>query len=631
MEQSSEINRSRNQHDANQALWKPIIVLTGAVLILPLPASATTPSTSVLSSPFETSPGALPPISIASESTIKSDSEEWIHSIAQTRATLAQIEPTPKPTLPPPDELIDESPTVPSLDVPVVPLEPDMPAETEAEGVTIVVNRFAVEGSTVFSDAELQAALAPFVDRPLTLSELLQARSAITQLYTDAGYISSGAFIPPQEPEDGTVVIQVIEGRLVELAVEGTRRLHPGYISSRLGIAADPPLQLNRLVDALRLLQLDPLIENISGELSAGLDPGTNRLTVQVEEADSFDIEFVTNNDRSVAVGSWERGLFINERNLLGLGDGLQIGYLDTDGSDRFLIDYEVPVSPYNTTVNAHFEYTSSRVIREPADFLDIQTDGYQVDLSVRHPVFQTPTEEFALSLIGSWNKNDSEFLERLLGESLPFPSFGANEAGEIETYTLRFAQDWIKRGRTDVIAARSQFNLGLGGTTPADLTAATPDGYFFSWLGQAQWARLLNPDVLLLIRGEAQLANDTLPTSELFSLGGRSTVRGYRQNRLLTDNALLATAEVRLPLLRDREREGLLQIIPFFDIGTGWNTQLETPETSTLIGTGIGLLWTERDFWTARLDWGLPLNGSESGNSWQEQGVYFSVSLRLF
>ena len=541
---------------------------------------------------------------------------------------IAQIEPRPRPTLPSPEELLEESPPALELEVPDPSTEPQ--GDTEDE-ITIVVDRFIVEGSTVFSEAELQAALAPFTDRPLTLSELLQARSTITQLYIDAGYVSSGAFIPPQEPEDGMVTIQIIEGSLTEIEVKGTQRLSPAYVSSRLGLAATPPLQVDRLVDALRLLQLDPLIENISGELSAGLAPGTNRLTVTVEEADSFDMNVVTSNDRSRTVGTWERGVFLNERNLLGLGDRAQIGYLDTDGSDRITTRYEIPVSPHDTTIGVNIEYTSSRVISEPADVLDIQTRSFLTDLTVRHPIIRTPTEELALSLTASWNRSDSEFLESVIGESLPFPAFGANDDGEIETYALRFGQDWLKRSRTDVIAARSQFSFGLGGTEPADMAGDAPDGNFISWLGQAQWARLLGPDRLLLVRGEAQLATDTLPTSELYSLGGQNTVRGYRQDRLLTDNVLFATAEVRWPLLRDRDRGALLQVIPFFDLGTGWNTRLDNPDTNTLVGTGVGLLWTEGETWTARLDWGIPLNDIESGNSWQEQGIYFSVGLTLF
>ncbi|HIK45529.1 MAG TPA: ShlB/FhaC/HecB family hemolysin secretion/activation protein [Leptolyngbyaceae cyanobacterium M65_K2018_010] len=555
------------------------------------------------------------------------------------RPTLAQvtpsptlprpIEPRPQPTLPPPEQILQPVAPPPELQVPT----PERPEELvpPAGEVTLVVDRFEVMGSTVFSEAELQAVLAPFVGRPLTLTELLQARTAITQLYVDRGYISSGAFIPPQVPAAGTVVIQVVEGQLVDIQVQGTTRLNPGYVSSRLALAAPPPLNVNQLVDGLRLLQLNPLIANISGELSAGLEPGTSLLTVTVEEADSFSVDLAVNNNQPPTVGTTEAGLYLNELNLTGNGDAAQLGYAITEGSDTVVASYQLPVNPRNGTLGAFFQYSDNRVITAPANILDITTESYLLDLVYRQPIILTPTEELALSLIGSWEKSRSEFLGNILGEPIPFPAFGANADGVIEVYVLRFAQDWLKRGRSDVVAARSQFSLGLGGSTPVNLTGEAPDGNFFAWLGQAQWAKLLAPDTLFIVRGAAQLANDTLPPQELFGLGGQTTIRGYQQDRLLTDNALQASAEVLFPILRDRERQGLLQIGPFLDVGTGWNTRLPNPNPSTLIGLGLGLLWTEGEVWTARLDWGLPLNGGQTGNSWQQNGFYFTINLTAF
>ncbi|MGF1570911.1 MAG: ShlB/FhaC/HecB family hemolysin secretion/activation protein [Nodosilinea sp.] len=536
-----------------------------------------------------------------------------------------RLTPRSQPSLPPPEELLQPLPTAPELEIPATPELPIAPGEGD---VTIVVNRFEVVGSTVFSEAELQAVLAPFIGKPLNLDSLLQARTAITQLYVDRGYISSGAFIPPQVPEDGTVTIEVIEGSLSEIQVLGTTRLNPGYVSSRLARFAHPPLNVELLVEGLRLLQLDPLISSIAGELSAGLEPGTNILAVTITESDSFGVNFVTSNDRSPAVGTWERGLVLNERNLTGHGDGLRIGYLNTEGSDRLIANYQFPLNAFNGTLGLNFEFTDSRVISEPANVLDINTDSTILELTYRQPIVLTPAEELALSLTGSWQRSRSVFLGDLLGETIPFPAFGANANGEIEIFALRFAQDWLRRGDNQVVAARSQFNLGLGGSTPANAADGAPDGSFFSWLGQAQWVRLLGPDTPLLLRSEAQLATSTLPSQELFGLGGQRTVRGYRQDRLLTDNALLVSAEVRFPVLRNRERQSLLQIIPFVDVGTGWNVSLANPTPNTLVGTGVGLLWTEGDYWNARIDWGIPLNGSESGNTWQENGIYFSIGL---
>ncbi len=147
---------------------------------------------------------------------------------------------------------------------------------------SITVNNFEVTGSTVFSPEELQSVVSEYQGRSLSLSELFQVRSAITKLYTESGYVNSGAYIPPQELEDGTVTIAVLEGQLEGINVTGTKRLSPNYIRSRLEVAAEAPINVESLLEALQLLRLDPLIKNVSAELSAGIAPGTSSLDVEI-------------------------------------------------------------------------------------------------------------------------------------------------------------------------------------------------------------------------------------------------------------------------------------------------------------------------------------------------------------
>ena len=483
----------------------------------------------------------------------------------------------------------------------------------------------------MFSQAELAKVLQPFTNRPLTLAELLQARTAVTQLYANAGYLTSGAYIPPQEPQSGVVTIQVIEGRVQSIQVTGNQRLRPSYISRRLELATQPPLNLTQLVDKLRLLQLNPLIDNISAELSAGVQPGTSILKVAVREADNFQLDVFTNNDRSPAVGSWERGLELRQANLLGIGDELTIGYTNTAGSNEVNASYRIPVNPRDGTIGLNYRFIPSRVVEEPFDVLDIRSSNQSYEVSFRQPLLQTPTQEFALSLAASHQRVRSEFLKDLLGNALPFPALGADEEGRIRVSALRFAQEWTQQGSRDVLALRSQFNIGVNLLNPT-ISDTGPDSRFFSWLGQAQYVRLLAPDTLLLLRAEAQFTGDSLLPLEQYGLGGQRTVRGYRQDLLLTDNAILASAEFRLPLYRDRRLNGILQGIAFVDFGTGWNVNLPDPDPSTLVGIGLGLLWRMGDTFTARLDWGIPLiSPNADKNTLQEKGLYFSIRYTAF
>ena len=123
-------------------------------------------------------------------------------------------EPAPPEPLPPAERLL--------LPVPA----PAQPAELPNIPGTIKVDRFEVVGSTVFSKQELDATLKDFVGRPLTFVQLLQARSAVNQLYISKGYITSGALIGPQTLTASVVRILVLEGKLESINVVWTRRLN---------------------------------------------------------------------------------------------------------------------------------------------------------------------------------------------------------------------------------------------------------------------------------------------------------------------------------------------------------------------------------------------------------------------
>lgn len=179
--------------------------------------------------------------------------------------------PPPPAPLPPPSDLLRPSNPVPT------PNE-QIPNVSE----TFIVERFEVVGSTVFSREELAKVLAPFTNKPIAFAQLLQARTAISELYIKNGYITSGAYIPVEPLISGVVKIQVVEGRLEDILVTGTRRLNRNYVRSRLALATSAPLKRDRLLQALQLLQQNPLIQNLSAELGAGSRPGTSILSVRV-------------------------------------------------------------------------------------------------------------------------------------------------------------------------------------------------------------------------------------------------------------------------------------------------------------------------------------------------------------
>lgn len=446
------------------------------------------------------------------------------------------------------------------------------------------------------------------------------------------GYVTSGAYIPPQTLENGVVRIEIVEGSLEAINVNVTGRLNSNYVRDRIALATKKPLNVNYLLEALKLLQLNPLIEKVSAELSAGSRSGTSVLDVAIDTARSFSIQATLDNGRVPSVGSFERIAQVSEANLFGYGDGLTAIYINTDGSNELNLGYTIPVNPGNGTVKLGFRTISSTVIEPPFNQLDIESDYQKYELTLRQPIRQTPTQELALGLTFDYQDSSTSL------EDIPFPlSPGANSQGETKVSSLRFFQEWTQRGEQEVFAARSEFNVGLDifGATEAfnsEIDENVPDTTYFAWRGQAQWVRLLAPDTLLVARTDLQLADRPLVSLEQFALGGLGSVEGYRQDLLLTDNGLFASVELRIPIFRAPKQDIVLQVIPFVDFGTGWNTGNPNPDPQTLASVGLGLQFRHSDRLSARLDWGIPLIEADSRDrTWQENGLYFSIIYKPF
>ncbi|MGL5195967.1 MAG: filamentous hemagglutinin N-terminal domain-containing protein, partial [Chroococcales cyanobacterium] len=318
--------------------------------------------------------------------------------------------------------------------------------ETAASGSpeAITVERFNVVGNSVFSEAEIGQVLAPYTNRSLSFAELQGARSAITNLYVEAGYITTGAYLPLQTVRENTVEIAVVPGRLKDINVNSNRLNN--YVRDRLWVAVgNEPVNVNRILEGLRLLRLDPLIQNVQAELRVVPIAGQNLLEVNVIEASPFSsTQFVLDNRRSPGVSTFRQQVQGNYNNLLGLGDRLFLSYARTEGSNTWEGNYTVPITPRNTTLGFRYSNGNSQIVESPFDRLDIEANSRLYELTLRQP-FQRATNnytrEFALGFTASRQESETS----LLGDRFPL-SAGANNNGELRVSALRFFQDWTQR-----------------------------------------------------------------------------------------------------------------------------------------------------------------------------------------
>ncbi len=523
-------------------------------------------------------------------------------AIGPARLACAQPGPAPRQILPP------IPPSTTPQDQPRLPLR------------RVFVRKIAFTGATAFSKVELAVIAAPYVNRELTFGELEALRLDLTRLYAQHGYLNSGAIIPDQKVSNGVITLHIIEGELTDVAVTGNRWFRADYLRRRLALDITPPLSMTALQERLQRLQQDARIQRLQAELKPGLRLGEGVLHVDVEETLPFHVALEFNNHRSPSVGA-ERGLVtLAHRNLTGHGDILSATYGVTRDLKLHLdASYTLPLSARDTTLNLRYRRNDTDIVETSFSSLDITTTSEVAGITLRHPLYRALGREFALGVSA----------ERLHSEA-EFDLFSFTEKA---THTaLRFSQEWLNRSQRQVLAIRSRFSLGvaaLGATIST--TSDVPDGRFFAWLGQLQWLqRFGDRDIRLLFRLDVQLSTEPLLALEQIAVGGRFSVRGYRENLLVRDNGLIASIESQIPLLRDVSWAEVVQIMPFVDFGRGWNRNIPTPDPTILISLGLGLrwayTWAKPIPWRAQLEvyWGHALKDVDTpGNDIQDQGLH--------
>jgi len=143
---------------------------------------------------------------------------------------------------------------------------------------------------------------------------------------------------------------------------------------------------------------------------------------------------------------------------------------------------------------------------------------------------------------------------------------------------------------------------------------------------------RLL-PETLLatqvVTRVDVQLASESLLSIEQIAVGGANSVRGYRENQLVRDNGVVASAEARIPIWREPFGRPRLELVPFSDTGYAWNTR-RSARSKTLTSVGLGLRASPWRWLSGGIFWGARLTNADRANEGlQRYGIHFAIEAR--
>lgn len=523
-----------------------------------------------------------------------------------------------------------------SVDAQLLPLPPKSPEGQKAlsSPARLFVRGYRFSGNKAFASAELEKVTAPFANREVTSEDIEEARRAVTLFYVNHGYLNSGAVIPDQNPADGVILIQIVEGVLSGITLHDNKWLREDYITRRLARWSDSPLNLTRVQEGLQLLRQNPNVQQVNAELKPGSVPGESLLDLRVVDQQPFRLGMQFDNQRPPSVGAEQISVIAADMNLTGHSDPLEIRYglanaerggMGWSGAGNMEGSYLVPVTAYDTTVGFHASRLNTTIIEEPFNDLDIRslTTSYRAQL--RQPFFQTAHQEAALGLGFDHRENKTWLLDS------PFTFSPGAINGAMAVSALRVSQEWTHRGQSRVVALRSTFNVGIDAFDATnDRIAGHPNSRFYSWTGQGQYVqRLGRTQNEMILRVTGQWTPSSLLALEQLSVGGMGTVRGYLENQLVRDRGIVSSVEFRLPVAYNKAGAGILQFAPFFDYGSAWNV-LGSSGASTIYSVGPGLVFAPNKHISAQLYWGYRLRHIDMPKDAGAQGLGLSFRINV-
>jgi hemolysin activation/secretion protein len=472
--------------------------------------------------------------------------------------------------------------------------------------------------------------------RYLSLQRLGEIAGAVTAYYRDRGMILAQAYVPTQSVDNERVVLQVFEGILDRVTVEGDRRMSEKSLKRPFRNMAGKPVVQDEVEAAMLAANGYPGTD-VFGVFRPGAYPGTSELLLKVTEQPLLTGAISLNNHGSEYTGRLRAraDLFVN--NPTGVGDRLAVSGLlglNPANSQYGFLDYQRPVYGVDNRLGIRIARNGFK-IGGNLEALGLEGDALEGEVYLRRQTHR--------------GRETGRFLR--FGLTLKHAGIEAPIEREddlsIATVTWGFDRRIGRRGGTDmgqisvargveILGAMKAENDPLSSRVGGSGSAA---GSEFTRIGGV-YQRLMplfgRGSILLRVGG--QYSPDLLTSTEQLALGGPSTVRAYPVSDVLVDSGGHASLEWlfrapwidRHPAFFGKTWGEILKASLFVDSAVGWvNDSLASEDESVrLSGYGVGLrLAMER--LTGDLQIAHTLGG-KSPSDGDNLRAYFTLGVRL-
>jgi hemolysin activation/secretion protein len=497
------------------------------------------------------------------------------------------------------------------------------PATPAADPTPLFVLRHvAIVGATAMSSGQLAIAYQSYLGKKVSQADLVAIAAAISDIYRNAGFHLSRAIVPPQDVDNGTIHVQVIEGSITAVDLKGEGAEEFGLRQMLSALLTEQPSRLATLERRLLLINARPGVRIADTTLEEiGDASGHFRLTVLVKTWHIY-TSFGIDNLGSSSVGPWQSYATAAFNSYVTQGDTLAVNLSTTPNDPRELafvrLSYDTPIGNDGVRVGASTVYSSVW----PGDYRHAFADNTITEaLQLRASIAPLQSQRASVTVTTALDVSN-------VSES---DMFGPIYNDRIRTFSL-------------TSDARLQDNFGgnnyltLAWRQGLNILGASPDGDdFVSHFGASPSFSVINAWFTryqtltdawsLKIAGAGQWASGPLYLSQQFYLGGASFGRGYGAAETSGDNGMAGTLELRFDQKLNSSYLNGYQLYGFVDSGVAWNAGFNYTDGISLVSVGGGVRFFLSNATQADISVAVPLSYRAPDNPGRDVRVLFSLT----
>ncbi len=473
----------------------------------------------------------------------------------------------------------------------------------------LFIQEFRVEGAKLLARVEIEEAVYPFLGPDRSAADVESARAALEKLYRSRGFETVTVQIPPQDPAEGVVVIEVTETKVGRLRVRGSRYYSLSGIKGQAPSLAEGTTTDFAAVthDIVGLNQLPD--RRVTPSVRPGREPGTVDVDLTVVDKLPLHASIELNNRYSSGTTPLRLNAAVRYDNLWQLGHSIGASYQVAperpDDARVFSAFYtlRLPAAPgLSFTLQGTKQDSDVSTLGGGA----VAGRGYLVGL--RANLNLPPGKGFfhAISL-GLDYKNfdqDIRIADGKLSSPIRYVPFTASYNGGFE------GKGWSTDFSVAATVLVRGWTSGEASFETKRFRASASSAYLRAELAHT---REIGRGFQVYGRVQGQIASGPLVDNEEFAGGGLSSVRGYLESSALGDNAFFGTVELRTPSFASYLPSGWIKEARLFAFaeGGGLSVYDALPQQTARfylgsLGGGARVRILESFF--AALDVGVPL-----------------------